>query len=69
MAKRLDSADLRNAIKMLEDFASRTADPQVREQLLDTARGLRLQYCTSCGRLSEDCSANPCDDVEADRDN
>jgi hypothetical protein len=55
----LDGKDLRDTIALLKRVG--TAEAQ------EAVNGLRCQYCTSCGRISEDCSDDPCDAVKRQR--
>lgn len=68
-----DGCELMMALTLLDSLAKGGGLPMVdhaniRRQANEAAAGLRSIYCTGCGRMSEDCSAGPCADVIADRE-
>jgi hypothetical protein len=63
-----DGAELKAALALLDRFAGMTSFlRQWAGDAREAADGLRSIYCTGCGRMSEDCSADPCADVIEDR--
>jgi hypothetical protein len=66
-AEDADGAELRAALALLDKIAAEPAGLGYRNQAREAALGLRLFYCTGCGRESSDCSAAPCEGVRRDR--
>lgn len=64
-----DGCELREALRLLDRVAGEVFDMvATRREAGEAAEGLRCVYCTGCGRMSEDCSADPCADVIAERE-